>query len=331
MRKHPIAILILALLLLFTGCDQTPTSTPETQPPTTSCQHVWKDATCTAPKTCTVCAATEGDAAAHSWVPATCTAPKTCSVCAATEGDVAAHPFTAGYCSACGAPDKNSDEYKYDFLKKKADAISFSCARTALRDMLKNPSTMNVLSEEVLDSDKYFRYYIKIEYTAQNGFGGTVTNTAYFLIRINPEMNTNFYSRYSASGVNYPVTDSEKSAWGWGSEPEDWSLDAANNYINPTEVSLKLLLANPGTYKGKYVKITEQLVLYSNSLSRKSFKTYQSGNSQNSIEVFYRMCDNADDCILLDADFQKITVIGEVKVFSDSPSPYIEAYEIIFE
>lgn len=44
-------------------------------------QHTWADATCTAPKTCTECGETEGEALGHSWEDATCAAPKTCSVC----------------------------------------------------------------------------------------------------------------------------------------------------------------------------------------------------------------------------------------------------------
>ena len=49
------------------------------------------DATCTAPKTCSVCKATEGEALGHTWVNATCTTPKTCSVCGATEGAALGH------------------------------------------------------------------------------------------------------------------------------------------------------------------------------------------------------------------------------------------------
>ena len=56
--------------------------------------HSWVAATCTAPKTCSVCGATEGSALGHSWIAATCTAPKKCSVCGATEGSALGHSFT---------------------------------------------------------------------------------------------------------------------------------------------------------------------------------------------------------------------------------------------
>lgn len=76
--------------------------------------HTWVDATCTEPKTCSVCNATEGEANGHSWVDATCTEPKTCSVCNATEGEANGHtPADAvrenevpASCSAAGSYDE---------------------------------------------------------------------------------------------------------------------------------------------------------------------------------------------------------------------------------
>ena len=49
------------------GTDETPDTNTNT-----ACTHEWKDATCTAPKTCSVCSATEGSKIAHS-LTATCT------------------------------------------------------------------------------------------------------------------------------------------------------------------------------------------------------------------------------------------------------------------
>ncbi len=48
--------------------------------------HTWVEATCEAPKTCSVCGATEGEALGHEWMNATLDAPKTCKNCGATEG-----------------------------------------------------------------------------------------------------------------------------------------------------------------------------------------------------------------------------------------------------
>ena len=55
--------------------------------------HNWKAATCTDPKTCTICGATEGTALGHNWNAATCTDPKTCARCGTTEGTTIPHKF----------------------------------------------------------------------------------------------------------------------------------------------------------------------------------------------------------------------------------------------
>lgn len=65
----------------------------------TSCSHNWTDATCTTPKTCSLCGETEGDVANHKWLDATCVTPKSCSVCGVTEGDVAAHRWNIATCT----------------------------------------------------------------------------------------------------------------------------------------------------------------------------------------------------------------------------------------
>ncbi len=68
-------------------------------------EHVWEDATCTEPKTCSVCGETEGEPLGHTWEDATCTAPKTCSVCGETEGEPVDHRFgDDGLCVWCGVP-----------------------------------------------------------------------------------------------------------------------------------------------------------------------------------------------------------------------------------
>ena len=70
--------------------------------------HEWADATCTAPKTCTKCGETEGEALAHTWQEATCAAPKTCTKCGETEGEALAHTWQEAtctelaVCSVCG-------------------------------------------------------------------------------------------------------------------------------------------------------------------------------------------------------------------------------------
>ena len=72
--------------------------------------HTWKDATCTAPKTCLTCQATEGSATGHTGGTATCKDKAKCSVCGAEYGELTDHTpiaddgdcTTAITCSICG-------------------------------------------------------------------------------------------------------------------------------------------------------------------------------------------------------------------------------------
>ncbi len=71
-------------------------------------EHVWKEATCLAPRTCSECGQTEGEAADHQWVDATCEKAKYCEVCGKEEGKPSDHEWIdATYtapktCSLCG-------------------------------------------------------------------------------------------------------------------------------------------------------------------------------------------------------------------------------------
>lgn len=82
-------VLLLCATLLCVGAE------------TPACEtHDFAAATCTAPKTCTVCGATEGEALGHDFAPATCVSPKTCRVksCNATEGEPNGHNYEAATC-----------------------------------------------------------------------------------------------------------------------------------------------------------------------------------------------------------------------------------------
>ncbi len=72
--------------------------------------HSFAEATCTDPKTCSACQATEGEANGHSWVDATCTTPKTCSVCQITEGEANEHIWDDGVVVV--EPTENNDGEK---------------------------------------------------------------------------------------------------------------------------------------------------------------------------------------------------------------------------
>ena len=90
------------------------------------CEHVWVDADCDTPKTCSVCGVTEGEALGHSYVEdiidATCTATGTatyeCSVCGHSydeEIPMIPHDYVDGFCSVCGAEEPAISEHTIDF------------------------------------------------------------------------------------------------------------------------------------------------------------------------------------------------------------------------
>ena len=79
----PLLCMAVFLSLLLTGCG---------------CKHEWQAATCDAPKTCTKCNETEGEALTHSWVAADCETAKTCSLCKKTEGEALGHKWVDADC-----------------------------------------------------------------------------------------------------------------------------------------------------------------------------------------------------------------------------------------
>ena len=62
------------------------------------CKHTWLEATCSAPKTCSVCKAVEGEPLAHQGGTATCVNRAVCSICNAEYGTLASHDFEDATC-----------------------------------------------------------------------------------------------------------------------------------------------------------------------------------------------------------------------------------------
>lgn len=85
MRKNILLYaLAMALILLLAGCG---------------CKHEWYAATCSAPKTCSLCGETEGEPLPHTWQEATCAKAKTCTVCQTTEGEPLPHTWKNATCT----------------------------------------------------------------------------------------------------------------------------------------------------------------------------------------------------------------------------------------
>ena len=100
MKKTGVILLALLLLTGLCACGMCSHQYTET---------VTKEATCKEEGiktfTCEKCEDTYTEAVAktaHTFTEATCTAPKTCSVCGTTEGAALDHSYTQGKCSGCG-------------------------------------------------------------------------------------------------------------------------------------------------------------------------------------------------------------------------------------
>lgn len=128
----------LCLLILFTACK---------------CKHTWNDATCTTPKTCTICSSTEGEPLGHKWTVATCTQSKKCSTCGEIDGEPLGHVFVEAtcekskYCSVCnyevGKPAEHSTT-DWSTIKAptcstlgKAESSCTACGKTFSKDIPK--------------------------------------------------------------------------------------------------------------------------------------------------------------------------------------------------
>ena len=98
--------------------------------------HTWTEASCTTPKTCSVCGATEGEAKGHTWLDATCTAPKTCSGCGVTEGEAKGHTWSDATCTApktcseCGATEGEAKGHTWVDATTEAPKTCEACGVT---------------------------------------------------------------------------------------------------------------------------------------------------------------------------------------------------------
>lgn len=86
MKKSLFVITItLFISFILTGCK---------------CDHIWQEATCSTPKTCSACGETEGEVNSHDWASATCKQPKNCKLCGTTEGEPIEHIWEDATCTA---------------------------------------------------------------------------------------------------------------------------------------------------------------------------------------------------------------------------------------
>ena len=230
--------------------------------------------------------------------------------------------------------DNLTDEKIYNKLKSRGEASAYSCAETVVRNLHKNPDSVRILNREIIDSDKYLRYIVKIEATGMNAAGGYVTDDFYIMLRINPALDGTFtYYTGSILGYEYPYTNSNKEKFEWGIKPADFSL--ASLPKNAEIVSVKQIVAFPEKYLGKYVTITENFEIGINYMKDKYFHSYPLDNkgyamTEASIDIHYTYVENLEECVMSEDD-RIFKVTGYVRTFSNSTDAYIDASIIEFK
>lgn len=99
-KKHKLLSACLGLLLMglvLSGCG---------------CDHDWQKATCLAPRTCSICGATEGKVRSHEWGSTACHDPQPCIVCGTMEGMELTHEWREDckICIHCGHDERPAED-----------------------------------------------------------------------------------------------------------------------------------------------------------------------------------------------------------------------------
>lgn len=130
-------------------------------------KHSFSAPTCTQAGKCS-CGATNGSAKGHTWQNATCTAPKTCKVCGATEGGKTAHNISieTGKCTVCGAFEYNVNAALRFCMKKEnpVNAAEYDSYRILNAYYVENKPCMC----DVPHNDNYITVFIYF-YSLRNG------------------------------------------------------------------------------------------------------------------------------------------------------------------
>ena len=163
MKKNVLlCALAMVLILLLAGCG---------------CKHEWYAATCTAPKTCSLCGETEGEPLSHTWQEATCTKAKTCAVCEITEGNALGHTWqdatctTPKTCSVCQATEGEAAGHKWEEATTEEPETCSVCTQTS-GSKLETDSRFTTKSTKALQGTWYCDVTMTDEMMGLENFGG---------------------------------------------------------------------------------------------------------------------------------------------------------------
>lgn len=180
---------------------------------------------------------TEPPACTHNWKNATCQAPKTCTVCGATEGGLAGHSYSGGTCSVCGTADPNyknltdgtwifQNSYAYVALKFNTNGYVSICVLDVAATV---DEFRNMWHEYILDEYGWYSVYHidgadyvarhEIEYDSRYTVDGQTVSYDIFQF---PE---------SLTWDGYTVTAAAESGSGWMSNMGTATWSASGVYI----------------------------------------------------------------------------------------------------
>lgn len=195
MKRSILLVTLLFACTLIAGCG---------------CQHDWTEATCQAPRTCSLCQETEGEVLPHQWQEATCAAPKTCNTCGETEGESLPHawveanyqePKTCSVCSESIGTPLTADYSKYGFktiVPQKGNEYEY--ITTCYQDTSKKTST-------ILSIDEYYTVsHIESTSTPENGLPykeGYEWKVIHFSIKLYDQNGYSYGASYSCSMDDY--------------------------------------------------------------------------------------------------------------------------------
>ena len=134
---------MIVLVGLLTGCE---------------CKHEWDEAECLVPKTCKLCAATEGEALGHTWKEASCTTAKICAVCGETEGEPLGHNWTEATCAAsktcavCGEAEGEPLDHNWTEATCSAPQTCSACGETQGDSLAHSYETWKAVDAETMSA-----------------------------------------------------------------------------------------------------------------------------------------------------------------------------------
>lgn len=169
MKKVTVFLLAAAFLLGMAGCSD-------------SCEHVWAEADCIIPKTCTECGETEGTPLGHEWNDATCTTAQVCARCGRTEGDPLGHSWVeatcteAKHCTGCGEVIGEALGHVWTEATTEAPKTCTVCAETEGEKIQADPRFVTADAQHL-----FGRWEAKVRFTEEDleirRYNGTLEGT----------------------------------------------------------------------------------------------------------------------------------------------------------